>query len=517
MKTSRGSWLTLATWLLVFLVALAMLIQTSTLAYSPDSWSFVDIAMHLIDLDDGVGAVNGTRDFSNVPWVNDSFPFLWPLALIPGIMVLGPAAPIGGYLFILIWVATCVVMTGTAKALGLRGFIGPLAGMALLITPGFASEGHAGRSIPLNVLLIVSAIWVLLAMVRKPTTARALLLGVLLGLAAANRFDALAYGPLFILSALAFRFIKNREALIASLSWLFFPLIWAAYSVTHLGGLYTNESSRLALSATKIYPNFWFSGDVAAPLDFWGMAGRMLMGVAALSDTLKMSLIFLGLGVLAVALGGAIVRLEISGALAVLQGNREKVFVDVSRFRIWLLSLLLLLASTQLIALIITGYGDPRYWGVSSAVIIEILLCTVAINQRLNPAATSRKKEMSSTAAVVMLVILSSSGLANSAREYRNSGDQTALDAQLVSCLRELDGVAIAPGLAAYRIAATTELRVSAPPGNAGSLTETDWDELTSTYDLSFWAMTGDPDESAMPQAAQKTLTQVDCNSKLTP
>ena len=84
-------------WLLVIFCASIMVFKTSVVAYSPDSWSYVDIARSFIEPDRGIGSIFGNRNFLSGPWWNDSFPFLWPLMLVPGIYVWGPSFPVGAY------------------------------------------------------------------------------------------------------------------------------------------------------------------------------------------------------------------------------------------------------------------------------------------------------------------------------------------------------------------------------------------------------------------------------------
>ena len=97
----RLTWLL---WLIVGALAMMMLMRTSTIAYSPDSWSYVDIARSWIEPRGGVGSIQGTRDYANVPWIDDTYPMLWPLTLAPGILIFGPTAPVGGYIFVIIWI-----------------------------------------------------------------------------------------------------------------------------------------------------------------------------------------------------------------------------------------------------------------------------------------------------------------------------------------------------------------------------------------------------------------------------
>ena len=198
-------------WLLVICAASIMSLKTSAIAYGPDSWSYVDIARSFIEPERGIGSIFGNRDFLSGPWWNDSFPFLWPLILAPGISIWGPASPVGAYLFLPIWLTTCFIFARTIKYFKINTLLAPAIGLALLALPGYVNEGIGGRAIPLNILLVSFTLLNIVKIQVRSSISPPILIGVSTGLCAANRFDSVLVGPIIMTVAYIFGFMNRKQ------------------------------------------------------------------------------------------------------------------------------------------------------------------------------------------------------------------------------------------------------------------------------------------------------------------
>jgi hypothetical protein len=500
-------------WLIVGGLAVMMIVRTSTIAYSPDSWSYVDIARSWIEPRGGIGSIQGTRDYANVPWIDDTYPMLWPLTLAPGILIAGPVEPVGGYIFVLIWLLLCVVAALTIRQLRLPSAIAPLFALAVLVLPGFASEGHAGRSIPLSLLLMGAALLALLKLQEGRGARYAALTGVLLGLCAANRFDALLYGPVFISLAGFFGLLVRREMVLALLGWVLFPLLWVTYSILRLGRIYASDSGRVLTSPIRTFSDDWPRSSLENSLSVLAVLRRIASNLDVFAGTLMVIALAMAVCFTAVLMGmvAAKTRLGVSVLEAFRKpaGGRRPPPQGMVKF---LVALALVLSSIQLALIAGSGYGDRRYWGVISLIFLELLLAVVASYSGM----PSLEQEKSSarlvvTSSLLLLSILAGCGVAVVIHEYRRVGDQSAEDAALIDCVRDSGGVPVIPTLAAFRIPATTELRAATIPSNWQILTSQDWKELSDQYGLSVWLVVAGDGAMPIPEAATGVLREVRC------
>lgn len=498
-------------WVVVLATALVMLARASTAAYSPDSWSYVDIARSLLEPNRGLGEILGTRDYVNEPWRNDSFPLLWSILLMPGIAVGGSASPVGAVMFVAIWLLTSVVMMLTSRHLQLPTFVAPILALSLLAIPGYVNEGHAGRSIPLNVLLVAASLFLLLRHRGYPWVA--LLVGVLMGLCAANRFDSLLYGPIVIILALVYGYLTWKGAIAAACGWVVSPLAWAAYSIAQLGGVYVTDNSRVGLSPVPTYVTDWPAAVPKADPTVIALLGKMLGNLDVVAKSLVRSYWpWVVAAILALIVGFALVQLRrASAADSVLRWFPKEVAVNIRRWSYFLASLTLALMVLQAGLMLTTGYGDTRYWGISGLLLLELVAALSVAFGSATVLGQDFRRRLVVVGLISLLVILAVIGVLQAGLEYRQTADQGALDAKITACMQEVDGVPIIAGIEAFRIPATTDRRAAVPPNNAADLSVEHWADLSAKYGITAWINpSGDP-ASAIPVNAAGILAEVTC------
>jgi hypothetical protein len=503
-------------WVIVLVAAVVMLTRASTVVYSADSWSYVDLARSLFEPDRGLGEIFSTRDYVNEPWRNDSFPFLWPVILIPGIATWGAESPVGAVIFVAVWLLTSVIMMLTARHLQLPPFLAPALALSLLAIPEYVQEGHAGRSIPLNVLLMTASLYLLLRHGGNPWVA--LLLGVLLGLCAANRFDSLLYGPIVIILALVFGYLTWKGAIAAVCGWVVAPLAWVAYSLAQLGGIYVTDNGRVGLSPVPTHVTDWPAAVTQAEPGVIALMSKMLGNLDVLATSLVLTYQpWVKAGVVALIVGIALVRVwRSSVAEAVMRWFPREVIVDTRRWPYFLTSLTLALMALQAGLMLTTGYGDLRYWATSNVLLLEL---GAALSVAMGSAAASRQdfgRRLAVVGLTSLLVILAALGLRQVGREYRQTADQAASDARAIACITGVQGVPIVSGNGneAFRIPATTDLRAAYAPLNAADLSAEHWADLAAEYGITAWInLSGDP-ANAMPVNATGILLEVACSKR---
>lgn len=511
---SRSSIAYRTLWAVIALTAIAMTVQTSSVNYSPDSWSYVDIARSLTDPDRAIGSILGARDYVNEPWFNDSFPFLWPALLAPGIALWGPTSPIGGYLFIVVWLLTCLVVDRMARFLLLPRVAGPVLGLAVLGLPGYVDEGQSGRSIPLNVLLALSAAYVLLKMRDRDGFLLPLVLGTLTGLCAANRFDSLAYGPIFIFIAWRLRFMDWRQVAVASLTWVAFPLVWVGYSSARLGGIYVTDNGRVVTSPVPTFVTDWPGAVPDRAGGVPAVVARAFGNAHVVAWSVGHAFLWWMLAALTASLV-AIVLVQVragrcSRALARwIAGARSRPqwrAVDLLAY------LALGLGALQMLLMLASGYGDPRYWDTTSSIVLVAIagtagsLCASTSVESL----TRRRLWLVSTTSG-FLTLIAALGLLQTAQAFRTSADQTAGDAAVVSCISRVDGTVMFSGREAFRIPATTRFRAASPPANTAEMAAADWTDLKDQYGVVAWYNSSGGPEGQLPTAAEGILDDLEC------
>ena len=239
-KIKTLQWVT--TWVaLVVFTCLAALNNWGAGAFSPDSWTYFELSQTIMS------------DFYNIKhfrsyWTSDysaAFPPLWPtiIFLANTITNLGPDVAI--FLNILILFLIAVVADSIAKASFNVSGPGVLMALVLLVHPGFFSELFAGRSIPLFVLLGLTALRLIIVKNAGHKTLRFFTLGVVLAAMFMTRFD----GALWVIVLFPFMLFLNpgRHGVLAF--WAAYATgisPWVLYSVTHFNVALVSDNSWVA-------------------------------------------------------------------------------------------------------------------------------------------------------------------------------------------------------------------------------------------------------------------------------
>jgi len=504
-----------ALWLVLLTVGLLMVLRTSTAGYSPDSWSLVDIARGITDPTRQFGSVFGVRDFLNRPGYNDSFPLLWPALLAPGIEVFGPSKPVGGYFFVAIWLLSVSVVHVIFRLLKLPAIFSPAFGLGLLAIPGYVDEGHAGRTVPLAVLLALSATYLVVRLALRGGQASLLtLLGLNLSLMVATRFDALPLGPLMIITLLALGVITVRNAIWVFSFWLTVPALWVLYSLGIHGVIFASDNGSSIFSPENRAVTDWplESGTESGLIDqafLWlvklsGNAARLPGFIVESYSWWLLAIGFsIGLGLL----------------LKTFSSVRDRVYKDTSpgpsqnRVKIGQVVTLLgfVMISVKLLLILLTGFYESRYLAEGAALLLlaSLLNFGKSIVERFQSGLIHMQTFLGIVPQLVFSALLLSGGIFEVVSEYVIEADQAIADQALVDCLKGEGGVPIITGHEAYRIPATTEIRAVTEPGNYKKLSESDWQNLMKTYGVTSWLDTDG--EKPLPDNAAAVLVQSSC------
>ncbi len=493
-------------WMVVFLVATYMLSRSSTINYSPDSWSYIDIARSLIDKNRDIGEILGVRDYSNEPWINDSFPFLWPLLLIPGIILLGPTAPVGGWLFVLLWLLTGRVLLSITRFFNLSDGIAPVWALVLLLLPGYLDEGHAGRSIPLTIFLLALSLYLLIRH-NKSIIANSFL-GITLGLCAANRFDSLLYGPVLIALAFVFRFIDLKRTILTFFCWSLFPMMWTLYSLTKLNGFYVTDNSRVGLSSLPTFVTDWPIESLSSDPNVIGL----FVKAASNADTLARSLlsafyiwiILIGVSLMITRLPPFKIHKKFRSLMKESPDNSDK-----NHLGLLVLAFTIFVFFLQVSLILFTGYGDKRYWAVFAFLLTYLTL--VWFSEVVKSWALKYSSAPPLSLWVVIPLVFAVFGIAGAGYEFHKVANQATYDYSRLKCLKLIDGVSIVPGLEAFRIPATSNVRLATPPNNANSLSPQDWTDLAKKYSIKTWVNIDSNPPTKMPENASFILKEYNC------
>lgn len=493
-----------ALWLIVVLVFIVTIIRATVEGYSPDSWSYIDIARSVFEPGRQIGDINGVRDWSNEPWINDSFPLLWPALLAPGVAMWGPLAPVGPILNSIVWLSTVLAFGLLGSHKKWQPSIAPLAGLGLLALPGYVNEMHAGRSIPLSILLTIVALAIMSILPRHTNAYWPILLaGLLFGLSAANRFDALLHGPIVMGVALIMGLTTWRHGAVFLSAWSTGPALWILYSSIRLGGFYVTDNRSVALSPRPVevvdYPIREELTSFEGILLWFGKLGSHVGTVEEsllAAFRLQMILFFLAL-----ALAYAISRKEShrdSPPLLAPQSTQksgDKAIIPS------LLAIFCLMVVLQAALVLVTGYGDVRYWAISSSV---LLIATVFLVQDFP------RRLLTSLLGFGYFTLLAGIGITSTAEYYSRPVKASFDDTSFVSCIKQTkdDAVMMSRG-GAYRIAAIYDVRVVRTPSNFDLLSRDDWKELSTKFDVTHW-VTNESDFQ-LPPAAEGVLTLVVC------
>ncbi|MCX9147986.1 glycosyltransferase family 2 protein [Erythrobacter sp. WG] len=336
----------------ILLALLAPLLWSVVAAppYSPDSWALWELAQSVFG--DFYRFTHWRSYASDLPF-STSFPPLTPvlIAILDAAMGTGPRT--GLYLAFACFAGFAL----TSEAIGRRvtgaPWLGLGAALVLLLGPNLLFiEMSAGRTIPLQLLLYAL---VLLALVRADpmSHARAAGVGLLVGLAMLNRFDALLL-PLAV--ALAVGWLARswqRGALVLMTAALVYAP-WALWSLATFGTPFASDNAGIAaaLDPRAFATDWWPTPQPTLADDPLAWAAKVAANVAGLSLTaLSLVASIFGVAILGYLAPPAALsvaardRLRGSGPLRLLAGTAA-------------------LAGLMLAPQVLTGYLEYRYLAV---------------------------------------------------------------------------------------------------------------------------------------------------------
>ncbi|WP_426265756.1 hypothetical protein [Sphingomonas sp. LHG3443-2] len=317
------------------------------LTYSPDSWALYELSQTIFG--GNFYEVRHIRSFEQAGAFSSAFPPLWPtlLALTDALTGLGARA---GFVLAVIssLLFACASEQYGRRALGVR-WVGLTAAMLVFVMPGFRDEVLAGRTIPLQLALYAT---VLAITARGLLRLReGLLVGLTIGLAVMNRFDAL---PVALLLPFLALLLRPKATFFAGYIATFLLTIspWMIYSRARFGTWFKSDNSSIALGIEPRHIAEWYPAPSAtafdAPLAWFG---KVASNGLAMSGHFVISLgVVTCLGLLVVVL--SIVRQQ--------PGTDIRESAPLPPLRLLVFGPLLM--SLTLSGYVVTGYFDDRYF-----------------------------------------------------------------------------------------------------------------------------------------------------------
>jgi hypothetical protein len=343
-------------WLALLAIICGFLLLGNKLAYSPDSWALYELSRTVFGGD--FYAVRHIRNFEQAGIYSSSFPPLWPVLIALTDAATGLGARSGFVLAVVSFALFALASEWCGRRLLHLRWIGLTAAALVSVLPGFGDEVLAGRTIPLQLALYAS---VLAVAGQGPLQARqGLPMGLLLGLAVLNRFDAL---PVAVLLPLAAILLQPNARFFATYTLSLATAIspWIVYSRTHFGTWFKSDNSSIALSVERRHVAEFY---VRPPLTALDAPAAWLEKVAG--NGLAMIGHFIGsLGIL------TWIALVVVLATLVWQGARTNRPIATSSVRppapgsmppLRVLAFGPLLMSLTLCGYVVTGYLDGRYF-----------------------------------------------------------------------------------------------------------------------------------------------------------
>jgi hypothetical protein len=484
--------------LLSFLVVtslLGLLFSASTRYFSPDSWAFLDVANGTTL--NGIGRIEGTRDFENSPWINDSFPFGFPLTqwVLKSGLGLSWELPIGVFTSLFFALLTFCFASHHLRKLGLPLYVAPLFMLALFSIPELVNDAIAGRSHWMATFLLVASLFILID--ENVSGFQAFVSGAMLGALSLTRFDSLLYGPVICLVFAFYGRLKLKEASLTILGWSIGPMLWSAYSLVNFGKLYSVDSGHIAKSQSNIritdYPTKEIENQIGISLPWMEKVLHNFSGATQSANNFYSWLIL----PICVSILIFIIWKQHNNYHGLNAKNASKDSANI---------VLVVAGSIFVITFLqqsLTAYLDARYWILSAVALVLSLSLRVATNFHLSDHSYPK----------ILITVLALIGVLSIApaidlQTKETSGSQFA---SISDCLKDAKGSTLVfdHNLSAG-IAASTGLRTVMMPSNFREMSQSDWGRLVSTYDVSnvLYLNGSNEDRNIIPKA----IASINCN-----
>lgn len=453
--------------------------------YTPDSWSYVDIARNMsVQL----GLVDGVRSFGNAAWLNDSFPYFWPAFLSFSMTVLGPTVPHGmlANLFVVIPLTTAIIVFIFFPKGARFAWAGAIA-LLLCVIPGYMAEVLSGRSLPLSVLCLSAFVMAL----RSPLNRlRAISAGLFLGLIGANRFDGFLVGLTLAIAATFVLKLPWQKALILSLGVFAGQVPWIFYSLQAFGKVFVSSSAAQILTSTETGPDGY-------PVQ--RIHGNTPNLFESILEDLPRAALALTISLAPLAL--LILVNSFQRTTRDIRGCFQSKSLQGKRSRLWLLGAIV--AAVELAQVVAAGFSDHRYF------MLAVVLFTIAFIDDHVSLAANRTPKISRWTIVALLA--GSLLVITGETVYKPYEKATFLSAKGAECILAVPQPSLAQGPRAYKISGLLGAQVVSAPSNSSSLSESDWRDLARKYSVRSWVtLDGDSD---LPASAAAVFTIYRCKN----
>jgi len=334
-------------WIGVIVTILVFLVGAKIPFFAPDSWSYLELSNHIFD---DFYRINTVRQYVVDTPYGQSFPPLWPvlIASIRNFVDLGIYS--GVVLNLVICLCLLAVLIRIARRLEQPPWVGTAIYLGMLTCTSFADDVLAARNCALSILFLALA---LLCSV-SPQFARdsrhrirsAALVGIWMGLACMNRFDAILLAAAFgLLIVLVQRNLVSAIIYFCALALVISP--WIIYCKSHFGSWWISDNTRQVFAARDAFVMNYYQD--AAPRDLFDHPTSWVQGLIA--DKIPKS----WKGIIYCAIHS--VTLELLAVVLVLKAGRRSNCDGTTRhLGLWCL----LLAPFVVIPPTLVGYGDER-------------------------------------------------------------------------------------------------------------------------------------------------------------
>lgn len=233
-------------------------------AFSNDSFSYYDIAQ---TIGNDFGRVSSIRQYTLRSDYNCSFPYLYPLLVRLTDMLTGFGLYSGVALNFMIMPLTAVLILYISRKYTQSMICGAVAALFLFLNTYYLEEVCAARSIPLSVLLTLSAVSLTLHFCLHPDRRKWLLVltGLLAGLNMMNRFDEISLAA-FLVPVIFLAVPKGtriRSVLLYAAGLIPACVPWMIYSMKHFGKLYISDNGHTMLMTKAEVPSYVYLPDAA--------------------------------------------------------------------------------------------------------------------------------------------------------------------------------------------------------------------------------------------------------------
>jgi len=352
--------------LLFFLFATCL---SKGIGFSPDSYTFYDIAVHMFHK---FGQVSTVRQYV-IPTsdMNIAFPYLFPFFIAVVDKLTGFGMYSGVVVGAPIAVLTLFFMMRGSKRLCGSAIPGMLAILALFSTADYVGELRAARAVPLAILCVV-LLFNVLAHLRCYTNRDLFLAGLFAGAGMVSRFDFMAVAGLTGVALLIMLYWKKTfpKIFLYALGLLVFTLPWILYSIINFHLLWASDNGNTLILTKTMGPlRFWLPGETIPTL-FTNFAAWMTK-VRGSFKTISTEIYKILVQPQNLLLFGFAVFTYIQASVTKIAQQREKREINLR----WLIFGAGVVYIIKTAGIIMVGFPDLRYHIEAITIFFLLLLC----------------------------------------------------------------------------------------------------------------------------------------------